>query len=111
MVEYKGQRLDNVYGALADGTRRLMLQRLSRGTMTIGELADPLPMSLAAASKHVQILERAGLVKRERAGREHRITLVEKPLHDAAEWATRTAAFWERRLDQLDHYLNAETKQ
>ena len=103
-------RLDGVYGALSDGTRRKMLQRLSRGTMTIGALAEPLPISLAAASKHVQILERAGLVKRERIGREHHITLNEKPLHDAAEWATRTAEFWERRLDQLEQYLNPETK-
>ena len=78
--------------------------------MTVGELAEPLPMSFAAASKHVQILERAGLVRREIVGREHRITLVEKPLHDAAEWATKTAAFWERRLDQLEQYLNPEPK-
>jgi len=110
MVEYKAARLDVVYGALADGHRRKMLQRLSRGALTIGELAEPLPMSLAAASKHVQILERAGLVRRERVGREHHITLVEKPLHDAAEWATNTAAFWERRLDQLEQYLNPGTK-
>jgi DNA-binding transcriptional ArsR family regulator len=106
MVEYEANRLDGVYGALSDGTRRRMLQRLSRGPLTIGELAEPLPISLAAASKHVQILERAGLVKRERIGRQHHITLNERPLHDAAEWATRTAAFWERRLDQLEQYLN-----
>jgi DNA-binding transcriptional ArsR family regulator len=106
MVEYQGSRLDNVYGALSDGTRRKMLQRLSRGTLTVGELAGPLPISFAAASKHVQILERAGLVRRERIGREHHITLVEARLHDAAEWATKIAAFWERRLDQLEHYLN-----
>ena len=110
MVEYQTQRLDVVYGALADVHRRRMLQKLSRGTQTIGQLAEPLPMSFAAASKHVQILERAGLVRRERVGREHHITLVEKPLHDAAEWATKTAAFWERRLDQLEHYLNPGTK-
>jgi len=103
-------RLDNVYGALSDGTRRKMLQRLSRGAMTIGELAEPLPISLAAASKHVQVLERAGLVRRERIGREHHITMNEKPLHDAAEWATQTAEFWERRLDQLEQYLNQESK-
>jgi DNA-binding transcriptional ArsR family regulator len=110
MVEYKTTRLDNVYGALSDGTRRNMLQRLSRGSLTVGELADPLPISFAAASKHVQILERAGLVRRERIGREHHISLNEKPLHAAAEWATRTAAFWERRLDQLEQYLNPGTQ-
>jgi DNA-binding transcriptional ArsR family regulator len=110
MVEYQVRRLDSVYGALADGHRRKMLQRLSRGTLTISELAEPLPISLAAASKHIQILERAGLVRRDKAGREHHITLVEKPLHDAAEWATKTAQFWERRLEQLEHYLNPDTK-
>ena len=110
MVEYQISRLDAVFGALADGHRRKMLQRLSRGTLTIGELAEPLPISLAAASKHIQILERAGLVRREKAGREFHITLVEKPLHDAAEWATKTAEFWEQRLEQLEQYLNPDTK-
>jgi DNA-binding transcriptional ArsR family regulator len=110
MIEYQSSRLDNVYGALSDGTRRKMLQRLSRGTLTIGALAEPLPISFAAASKHVQVLERAGLVRRERVGREHHITMVEKPLHDAADWATKTAEFWERRLDLLEQYLNTETK-
>ena len=108
MVEYQSDGLDDVYGALSDRTRRKMLQRLSRKPLTIGELAEPLPITFAATSKHVQVLERAGLVRREKIGREHHITLVEKPLHDAAEWATRTAAFWERRLDQLEHYLNSE---
>jgi DNA-binding transcriptional ArsR family regulator len=110
MVEYQERRLDSVYGALADGHRRKMLQRLSRGTLTISELADPLPISLAAASKHIQILERAGLVRRDRSGRTHHITLVEKPLHDAADWALKTAEFWERTLDQLEQYLNPGTK-
>ena len=87
-----------------------MLQRLSRGSLTIGALAEPLPISLAAASKHIQILERAGLVRREKSGREYHITLVERPLYDAAEWAKKTAEFWERRLDQLDQYLNPDSK-
>ena len=110
MVEYQSDRLDRIYGALSDVHRRRMLQRLARGTLTISELASPLPMSLAAASKHVQMLERAGLVHRERVGREHHITLVEKPLTDAADWALKTVAFWERRLDQLDDYLNEGSK-
>lgn len=110
MVEYQTSRLDSVFGALSDGHRRKMLQRLARGTLTIGELAEPLPISLAAASKHIQILERAGLVRREKSGREYHITLVEKPLHDAADWAKKTAEFWEGRLDQLEQYLNPDTK-
>jgi DNA-binding transcriptional ArsR family regulator len=110
MVEHKTSRLDRIYGALADDHRRVMLQRLSRGSRTIGELADPLPMSFAAASKHVQVLERAGLVTRERRGREHRITLVEQPLHDAADWAARIATFWSQRLDQLEEYLNPKPR-
>lgn len=110
MVEYQSGRLDRIYAALADANRRRMLQRLARGALTIGELAAPLPMSLAAASKHVQILERAGLVHRERVGREHHISLVEQPLTEAAQWALKTVAFWERRLDQLEHYLNEGSK-
>jgi DNA-binding transcriptional ArsR family regulator len=106
MVEHRTRSLDLVFGALADDHRRSMLQRLARGTQTVGALAEPLPISFAAASKHVQVLERAGLVTRERIGREQHITLVEKPLHDAAAWATKTAEFWKSRLDQLDAYLN-----
>jgi DNA-binding transcriptional ArsR family regulator len=106
MVEHRTRHLDLVFGALADDHRRSMLQRLARGTQTVGALAEPLPITFAATSKHVMVLERAGLVKRERIGREHHITLVEKPLHDAADWATKTAVFWKNRLDQLDDYLN-----
>jgi DNA-binding transcriptional ArsR family regulator len=108
MVERQATRLDRVYGALADETRRAMIARLARGTCTIGELAEPLPMSFAAASKHVGVLERAGLVRRERSGREHRITLNDTALTEAADWATRMAAFWTRRLDQLEDFLKPE---
>jgi DNA-binding transcriptional ArsR family regulator len=108
MVEHKSVRLDRIYGALADDHRRGMIARLARGSHTIGELADPLPMSFAAASKHVGVLERAGLVRREKVGREHRITLNDQALIEAGDWATRMAAFWTRRLDNLEDYLNPD---
>jgi DNA-binding transcriptional ArsR family regulator len=110
MVEHKKHRLGLIYGALSDDHRRGMLQRLSRGSKTVGELAEPLPMSFAAASKHVTVLERAGLVRRKRVGREHHITINEQPLVEAADWATRTAAFWTRRLDQLEEYFNEPSR-
>lgn len=108
MVEHKSVRLDRIYGALSDDHRRSMISRLARGPHTIGELAEPLPMSFAAASKHVGVLERAGLVRRERIGREHRITLNDQALLEASDWTTRMAAFWTRRLDHLEEYLNPD---
>lgn len=101
MVEQTAERLDGIFHALADRTRREMLQRLSQQERTITELAQPFEMSLAAASKHVKVLERAGLVQRTVQGRTHICRLAPEPLSQAQEWL----GFWKDRLDRLDGYL------
>lgn len=102
------RQLDAVFQALADPTRRSMLRRLADRDRTVGELAQPLAMSLAAASKHVRVLERAGLVRREIAGRTHRVHLEPAPLHAGAEWLRHYERYWNRRLDALAALLEAD---
>ncbi|MEP7027286.1 MAG: metalloregulator ArsR/SmtB family transcription factor [Candidatus Eisenbacteria bacterium] len=110
MVNYTStRRLDATFGALADPTRRAILARLARGPATIGELATPFAMSLPAVSKHVRVLEGAGLIARARTGREHHITLSEAPLIDAAQWIHDSRRFWEQSLDRLAEYLASPT--
>lgn len=94
--------LDNVFHALADGTRRQMLASLSGGERRIGELAAPFSMSLAAASKHVKVLERAGLVKREVRGRTHVCRLEPAALAQADAWLAHYRQFWSTHLDRLE---------
>jgi len=103
------QRLTRTFGALADPTRRAILARLRGGAATITALAEPFDVSFAAISKHVQVLERAGLVAREVVGREHRLSLAAAPLRDATDWALDYRAFWESRLDALEAVLRAST--
>jgi DNA-binding transcriptional ArsR family regulator len=98
-------RLDAVFGALADPTRRRMLQRLRRREHSISELAERFPMSLPAVSKHVRVLERAGLVRRRRSGRQWTCRLVARPMRDAAWWLDRYREMWEIQLDKLELYL------
>jgi DNA-binding transcriptional ArsR family regulator len=105
MVE--GLELDTVFHALAHAARRDMLGRLAEGEQTVGQLAAPLAMSLAAASKHVKALELAGLVDRRVAGREHVCTLAPAPLAAASEWLGFYQRFWSQRLDNLDAMLRA----
>ena len=100
--------LDQVFGALADPTRRSIIATLARGERTISELAAPLPMSLVAVSKHVSVLERAGLLTRTRADRAQVCTLVAAPLAPAARWLDSYQAFWTSRLDELERHLTAE---
>jgi DNA-binding transcriptional ArsR family regulator len=104
MVEYRAT-LDHVFGALADPTRRAILARLARGEALVTELAEPFPMSLNAVSKHVRALERAGLVRRTVVGREHHCALEPAPLRRASSWLEHYRAFWEGRLDALEHFL------
>jgi DNA-binding transcriptional ArsR family regulator len=99
------QRLDLVYGAIADPTRRAILRRLARRDAKVGDLAGQFPISFNGVSKHVKVLERAGLVARTVRGREHRLRLRPAPLRDAAEWLAHYRAFWEARLDALDELL------
>ncbi len=100
--------LDDVFRALADPTRRAMLSGLAAGPRTVGELAAPFDISLAGASKHIQVLERAGLVQREVQGRMHVCRLDARPLHAGAEWIRHYERFWNSRLDALEALLTAE---
>lgn len=108
MVESSTLALDAVFQALTDPTRRAMLRSLATGERNIGELAAPFDMSLAAASKHVKVLERAGLVRRAVRGRTHVCRLDPKPLAAADEWLRFYEQFWNRQLDALDALLKAE---
>ena len=108
MVELQTAQLDAVFHALRDATRRRMLRELSREPMTVSRLAQPFDMSLAAASKHIQVLERARLVERRKVGREHFLSYRPEPLDEAAEWIARTRTLWATRLDALDRLLREE---
>ena len=100
--------LDLAFAALADPTRRRIVARLTRGAARVGDLAQPFDMSLNAVSKHLKVLERAGLVRRERVGREHYMQLRAAPLRDIARWASQYEQFWNQRLDALDRFLVAK---
>jgi DNA-binding transcriptional ArsR family regulator len=102
--------LDQTLLALADPTRRAILQRLSRGEARVTELAQPFSMSLNAVSKHIIVLERAGLVQRRRAGREYRLSFNPEPLDAPASWIERQRSFWTARLDALEAALRAEDR-
>lgn len=104
------ERLDLTFHALADPTRRGMLAALTLGEKSIGELARPYAMSLAGVSKHVQVLERAGLVTRRKAGRTQICTLRPEPLAEANQWLQQWAKFWSTRLDNLEALLRAVPK-
>jgi DNA-binding transcriptional ArsR family regulator len=100
--------MDAVFHALASGARRNMLRRLAAGELTVGGLASPLTMSLAAASKHVQVLERAGLVHRSVEGRRHVCRLEPAPLASAYAWLRSYGRFWDDRLDALESIVRAD---
>lgn len=100
--------LDTTFAALADPTRRAILERLAEGEMSVTALARPFPVSLPAISRHLKVLEGAGLLARRRDGRVHHCRLVGDPLRDAARWIRRYRAFWKRQLDALDEYLGDE---
>ena len=110
MVEQRDteQQLDQIFQALADGTRRAMLAELCSGPRSVSNLAAPHDMSLAAASKHVKVLERAGLLRREIDGRTHHCHLEREPLQNGVAWIRRLDAFWTGRLDALDEALRAD---
>ncbi len=100
--------LDLAFAALADPTRRRIVARLTRGGVRVTDLALPFRMSLNAVSKHVKVLERAGLVRRERLGREHYLHLRAIPLREVARWASQYERFWNQRLDALGDFLNVQ---
>jgi DNA-binding transcriptional ArsR family regulator len=105
MVYYSGRGLDHTFAALADPTRRAMLARLTLGEASVTELARPFAISLPAVSKHLGVLERAGLVVRSKQGRVRRCRLVARPLDQAARWIERYRRFWEHQLGRLERYL------
>ncbi len=108
MVELQTPQLDAVFHALGDPTRRQMLHALSKGERSVGELAEPFDMSLAAASKHIKVLEKAGLVRREVRWRTHMCRLEPGPLASAHHWLEFYRRFWTDRLDALETILREE---
>jgi len=105
MVEYRDDQLDATYAAISHPVRRAVLQRLKGGDARVTELALPFGMSLAAVSKHIRVLEEAGLLDRSVHGREHRLALNPSRLRPAASWLDSYQAFWEDRLDHLEARL------
>lgn len=108
MVEREAPRLDTVFHALGDATRRRMLRELAQGERTVGQLAEPFAMSLAAASKHIKALENAGLIRREVRGRTHLCRLDPGPLASAHRWLSFYERFWTDRLAVLERLLREE---
>lgn len=106
MVNYSSNELDAVFSALSDPTRRAILEKLTEGDFSVTELAKPFDMSLPAISKHLRILEEAGLLTREKDGRVHHIQLESKPLKDATAWLERYRRFWEDRFKSLETYIS-----
>jgi len=105
MVEYKEAALDDVFVALADPTRRAILARLAQADARVTDLAREFPISLNATSKHIRMLERAGLVQRTVLGREHLLTMEAAPLAEAAAWLAHYRQFWETSLASLDAFV------
>ncbi len=105
MAQYSAE-LDGVFVALADPTRRAILARLAAGEATAGELAAPFPVSAQAISKHLNVLERAGLITRTREAQFRRCRIVPGPLREVAGWAEQYRRLWEERYDALDSYLD-----
>ena len=105
MVKYQTDPLSEVFSALADPTRRAILARLALGETTVGDLAEPFEMSLPAVSKHLSVLEAAGLIEREKQGRLRRCHLNAAAMKDASDWISRYSEFWEARFDSLARYL------
>lgn len=108
MVEFQTSHLDAVFYALSDPTRRAILHRLTKGERSISDLATPFNMSLAGASKHIKVLEGAGLVRRRIAGRTHICQLEAVRLAEAQQWLSTYEKFWTARLDDLEAILHEE---
>ena len=105
MVKHSTAMLDRTFAALADPTRRRILSHLARGNRRVTHLARPHDMSLPAVSKHLRVLEKAGLLRRRRYGRVHQLNLEAKPMQQAVRWIEEYRKFWEGSLDRLAEYL------
>jgi DNA-binding transcriptional ArsR family regulator len=101
-------RLSATFQAVADPTRRTILARLARGEATVQQLAEPLPMSQPAVSKHLKVLEKAGLIERRREAQRHWCRLQAKPLREVAVWATEFQQYWDESFERLDELLKKE---
>lgn len=109
MVQYQATgKMDYVASAISDPTRRAILERLARGPGRISDLAEPFPITLTGFCKHVRVLERAGLVRRTRRGRENTLELSPEPLREVARWVLNYEQFWNVRLDRLHDFFAAE---
>ena len=106
--EYPAMQLDDTLIALADDTRRSILRRLASGEARVTEVAEPFDISLNSVSKHIRILERAGLVRRRVAGRDHFLALEPRPFDELTQWMQDTRKFWSSRLDLLEAALRAD---
>ena len=110
MVKYQSRSLNRTFAALADPTRRRILAHLAQGDRRVTDLARPHDMSLPAVSKHLRVLEKAGLLRRRRYGRVHEMRLDAKPLRQAAQWVEAYRKFWQGSLDRLAEYLEKENR-
>jgi DNA-binding transcriptional ArsR family regulator len=110
MGEYQTARLDGVFNALCDPTRRAILARLTGSEARVTEIASDFPISLNSISKHIRMLERAGLVRRSINGRDHVLSLNAEPLAEAAAWIERYRRFWEGRLAALDAFVTSRKR-
>ena len=109
MVEYSGVHLDRTFHALAHPIRRQILARLTARRATVLDIAAPFDISLNGVSKHLKVLEQAGLITREIKGRQHYLTLQPERLQEAGSWIDYYRAFWEQRLDALDRFLDRQS--
>ena len=110
MVEYRSVTLDRAFAALAHPTRRTIVRQLSNGPLTVTEVAAAHPISLAAVSKHLDVLEQAGLLRRTREGRVQRCSLRGEPLAETARWVEQYRGFWELQLGSLSRFLAARRR-
>jgi DNA-binding transcriptional ArsR family regulator len=110
MGEYRDIRMDTLLGAVADSTRRAILARLAKADARVTEVAGDFPISLNSVSKHVRMLERAGLVRREIRGRDHVLSLNAAPLAEAAAWIAHYQRFWEGRLEALEEFATRKKR-
>lgn len=106
-----GDQLSMIFGALADPTRRAILARLADGDATVTELAEPFPITMPAISRHLKVLERAGLISRSRSGQWLSSTLEAAPLREATDWMERYRQFWDDSFDRLDAHLRRTRQQ
>ena len=103
--------LDRVSSAVADPTRRAILDRLAQGPARAGELAAPFAISQPAVSRHLRVLEHAGLIRRRRSGREHVLSIDARPLHELQHWVSRYEGFWNEKLDRLERHFASPSEE